>query len=404
MQLLGILAFVVALLFSVMVHEFGHFITAKHYGMKVSEFFLGFGFKIWSTVRGETEFGIKAIPAGGYCRIEGMSPSETSMGDERDFYRASGPKKLVVLGAGSFLHFVLGFVLLLVLYMGIGTNQVTSTIAAVSPCVAAVVSDKPCSSNSTPTPAKFAGLKVGDRIVAINGKAITNWSKDVQIIRESPGKPLVFGIDRGQNAKSSDSGSPDFEIAITPASRLSDGKNIGYIGVINSYATVRSAPLTAVKESVSMTGTLISGSVKALISLPSKIPALWSQTVGNKPRDSQGLVGVVGVARLSGEAAASAKLTIAERFAAFVVIIAQLNIFVGIFNLLPILPLDGGHMAVAIADEIRAFFARLRGRRRPAAIDVAVLTPITMVVFVLLAGLTLLLLVADVVNPVNFNL
>lgn len=404
MQLLGILAFVVALLFSVMVHEFGHFITAKHYGMKVSEFFLGFGTKIWSTVRGETEFGIKAIPAGGYCRIEGMSPSETSVGDERDFYRASSPRKLVVLGAGSFLHFVLGFVLLLILFMGVGTNQVTSTIGAVSQCVDAVTTTKACTSTSLPTPAKLAGLKVGDRIVSINGKRITNWTKDVEIIRNSPGKPLVFGIDRGQKVQGSDSGKPDFEVTITPATRISDGKSIGYIGVINSSATVRSDPVTAFKESITTTGSLISGSVKALISLPSKIPALWSQTVGDKPRDAQGLVGVVGVARLSGEAVASAKLTISERFAAFIVIIAQLNIFVGIFNLLPILPLDGGHMAVAIADEVRAFFARLRGRRRPAAIDVAVLTPITMLVFVLLAGLTLLLLVADVVNPVNFNL
>lgn len=404
MQLLGILAFVVALLFSVMVHEFGHFITAKHYGMKVSEFFLGFGTKIWSTVRGETEFGIKAIPAGGYCRIEGMSPSETSVGDERDFYRASSPRKLVVLGAGSFLHFVLGFVLLLILFMGVGTNQITSTIGDVSQCVDAVTSTKACTSTSLPTPAKLAGLKVGDRIVSINGKQIIDWSKDVEIIRNSPGKPLVFGIDRGQKVKGSDSGKPDFEVTITPASRVSDGKTIGYIGVINSYAKVRSDPVTAVKDSVTTTGSVISGSVKALISLPSKIPALWSQTVGHEPRDAQGMVGVVGVARLSGEAVASTKLTASERFAAFIVIIAQLNIFVGIFNLLPILPLDGGHMAVAIADEVRAFFARIRGRRRPAAIDVAVLTPITMVVFVLLAGLTLLLLVADVVNPVNFNL
>ncbi len=404
MQLLGILAFVVALLFSVMVHEFGHFITAKHYGMKVSEFFLGFGTKIWSTVRGETEFGIKAIPAGGYCRIVGMSPSETSVGDERDFYRASSGRKLVVLGAGSFLHFVLGFVLLLILFMGIGTNQVTSTIGDISQCVAQVTSTKACTPTSPPTPAKLAGLKVGDRIISINGKRITNWSKDVEIIRNSPGRPLVFGIDRGQKVKGSNSGKPDFEITITPATRISEGKSIGYIGVINSYAQVRSDPVTAVKESVTTTGSVISGSVKALISLPSKIPALWSQTVGDKPRDAQGLVGVVGVARLSGEAVASTKLTAGERVAAFIVIIAQLNIFVGIFNLLPILPLDGGHMAVAIADEIRAFFARLRGRRRPAAIDVAILTPITMVVFVLLAGLTLLLLVADVVNPVNFNL
>ena len=404
MQLLGIIAFVVALLFSVMIHEFGHFITAKHYGMRVSEFFLGFGTKIWSTVRGETEFGIKAIPAGGYCRIEGMSPSETSIGDERDFYRASSGRKLVVLGAGSFLHFVLGFFLLLILFMGIGTNQVTSTIGDVSQCVESITSNKACTPASTPTPAKLAGLKVGDRIVSIGGRQITDWSKDVGIIRNSPGKPLVFGIDRGQKINGANSGKPDFEVTITPAVRVSNGKSIGYIGVINSYAMVRSTPLTAIKESFTTTGSLISASAKALVSLPSKIPALWSQTVGDKPRDAQGLVGVVGVARLSGEAVASKKLTLSERFAAFIVIIAQLNIFVGIFNLLPILPLDGGHMAVAIADEIRAFFARLRGRRRPAAIDVAILTPITMVVFVLLAGLTLLLLVADVVNPVNFNL
>jgi membrane-associated protease RseP (regulator of RpoE activity) len=115
-------------------------------------------------------------------------------------------------------------------------------------------------------------------------------------------------------------------------------------------------------------------------------------------------VGVVGVARVSGEAVGSDKLTPMERLATFVLIVASLNIFVGVFNLLPILPLDGGHMAVAIADEIRAFLARLRGRPRPAPIDVTVLTPITMVVFVVLATLTLLLLVADVINPVTLNL
>lgn len=404
MQLLGILAFVVALLFSVMVHEFGHFVTAKHYGMKVSEFFLGFGTKIWSTVRGETEFGIKAIPAGGYCRIEGMSPSETIESDERDFYRASSGRKLVVLGAGSFLHFVLGFVLLLVLFMGIGTSQATSTIGSVSKCIPPSKGPQTCTAKSPGSPALLAGLKAGDRIVSINGKRITNWSKDVESIRNSPGKPLVFGIDRGQKVKGADSSTPDLEFTITPATRVIDGRTIGQIGVLNTVAMVRSDPVSAFTHSMTTTGSLISGSVQALISLPSKIPALWSQTVGDKPRDPQGLVGVVGVARLSGEAVGSAKLSVSERFAAFIVIIAQLNIFVGIFNLLPILPLDGGHMAVAIADEFRAFFARLRGRRRPAAIDVAVLTPITMVVFVLLAGLTLLLLVADVVNPVNINL
>ena len=401
MQLLGILAFVVALLFSVMVHEFGHYITAKHFGMRVSEFFLGFGTKIWSTVRGETEFGIKAIPAGGYCRIEGMSPSEGRIGGERDFYRAKGSRKLIVLGAGSFLHFVLGFLLLLILFMGVGTGQVTSTIAQISPCIPTAKAAQACKANSPLSPAKLAGLEVGDKVLSINGKPVTNWSKDVEVIRNSAGVRLNFGISR----RSADmNGAQELEITITPEARVVGGKTIGFIGIVNKFALVRDDPLSAMKRSVTTTGSFISSSVKSLISLPSKVPELWAQTVGGKTRDPQGLVGIVGIARVSGEAVGSAKLSLSERFGTFLLIIASLNIFVGIFNLLPLLPLDGGHMAVAIADEVRAFIARLRGRPRPRAIDVAVLTPVTMVVFLLLAGLTLLLLVADIVNPISLNL
>lgn len=408
MQLLGIMAFIVALLFSVMVHEFGHFIMAKRFGMKVTEFFLGFGAKIWSIGRGETEFGIKAIPAGGYCRIEGMTPNDVmSPGEEdRAFYRASGGRKLIVLGAGSFLHFVLGFVLLLGLFMGVGTTQVTSTIAQISPCIPPATGTQECTAQSPVSPAKSAGLKAGDKIVSINGIRTKEWAKDVELIRSSAGKSLVFGIDRGsQKVQSTNpNGAPDLEITVVPQARVVNGKTIGFVGIVNQFAVVRSDPVTAVKQSASTTIDFINASAKSLIALPSKIPALWSQSIGGKPRDPAGLVGVVGVARVSGEAVGSAKLSISERLATFIMIIASLNIFVGIFNLLPILPLDGGHMAVAIADEVRAFFARLRGRVRPPAIDVAVLAPVTMVVFVLLAGLTVLLLVADIVNPINLNL
>jgi len=408
MQLLGILAFIVALLFSVMIHEFGHFVMAKHYGMKVTEFFLGFGARIWSTRRGETEFGIKAIPAGGFCRIEGMTPNdEMDPGEEnRAFYRASGGRKLVVLGAGSTMHFVLGFVLLVGLFMGVGTTQVTSTIAQVSACIPPATGSQVCTAKSSPSPALKAGLKAGDRIVSINGVRTKEWAKDVELIRSSAGKPLVFGIDRVNPKVQSTNpqGAPDLSITVVPEARIVGGKSVGFVGVINQYANVRSGPVTAVKQSVSTTGSFITASIKSLVALPSKIPALWSQSIGGKPRDPAGLVGVVGVARVSGEAVGSSKLSLTERLATFIMIIASLNIFVGIFNLLPILPLDGGHMAVAIADEVRAFFARLRGRARPAAIDVAVLAPVTLVVFVLLAGLTVLLLVADIVNPVNLNL
>jgi hypothetical protein len=381
MELVGIVAFVVALLFSVMVHEFGHYITARKYGMWVSEFFVGFGKRIWSVQRGETEFGVKAIPAGGYCKIEGMSPSdELPVGqEERAFYKASSAKKLVVLGAGSFLHFALGFVLLFSLFAGIGTNQVLPVIKEVVP-------------NSA---AQAAGIQVGDEVVSINGKKVTEWYKDVEVIRQSQGKELNLVLNRAGE-----------EIAVSASARLTDidGSKRYVLGIVNDIGLKRSGLFISLKNSATVTKGFLVESVKSLGKLPEKIPALWGATVRGEERDANGLVGVVGVARVSGEAVGSDKLTPMERLATFVLIVASLNIFVGVFNLLPILPLDGGHMAVAIADSIRAFFARLRGRPRPAPIDVTVLTPITMVVFVVLATLTLLLLVADVINPVTLNL
>jgi membrane-associated protease RseP (regulator of RpoE activity) len=381
MEILGMLAFVVALLLSVMVHEFGHFVTARRYGMWVSEFFVGFGKRIWSVQRGETEFGVKAIPAGGYCKIEGMSPNDAMPEGEEDraFYKASSGKKLIVLGAGSFLHFVLGYLLLFVLFAGVGTNQVLPIIGEVVP-------------NSA---AQSAGIQVGDEVTSINGVEVTTWYKDVEAIRNSQGKELTLGLLRdGQN------------ITITATPRLTDidGTERYVLGIVNTTGLKRSGVVESASNSFKVTKSFLSESVKSLAKLPEKIPALWGATVRGEERDANGLVGVVGVARVSGEAVGSDKLTPMERLATFLLIVASLNIFVGIFNLLPILPLDGGHMAVAIADEMRAFLARLRGRPRPAPIDVTVLTPITMVVFVVLACLTLLLLVADVINPVTLNL
>ena len=381
MQILGMLAFVIALLLSVMIHEFGHYLTAKHYGMKVSEFFLGFGARIWSKQKGETEFGIKAIPAGGYCKIEGMVPGDVMPeGEEsRAFYKAKSSRKLIVLGAGSFLHFVLGYLLLFLLFAGVGTNQLLPVINEVVKGSAA----------------QSAGILAGDEVLAINGKEVKNWYNDVQVIRNSKGAPLTLLIKRDSE-----------QITIQTSARFEtiDGTQRYVLGIINEVGIKRSGVITSLKNSATVTRDFLSQSVKSLINLPSKIPSLWGQTVGGETRDPNGLVGVVGVARVSGQTIGSDSLSITERLSTFILIIASLNIFVGLFNLLPILPLDGGHMAGAIADEIRAFIARLRRRPRPAAIDVTLLTPITMVVFVILAALTVLLLVADIVNPVILNL
>jgi len=382
MQLLGILAFIFALLFSVMVHEFGHYLTARRFGMRVSEFFLGFGKRIWSYQRGETEFGIKAIPAGGYCRIEGMTPDDEMPDGQshRAFYLASSVKKLIVLGAGSFLHFILGYLLLLLLLAGVGVNQVLPVIDTVS-------------ANSA---AAAAGFQKGDEIIAIDGDRSTDWQDQLDKIRNSKGRDLTFTIKRD--------GIEQQIVAAPRMTDIDDGTSRYVLGIINEFGTKRLDPATSVTSAAKLTWSFTTASAKALVQLPTKIPALWGQTFGGEKRDENGLVGIVGVARVSGQAAASGELTTSERIGTFILIVASLNIFVGLFNLLPILPLDGGHMAVAIADEIRAFIARLRGRARPAGIDVKVLTPITSVVFVILALLTVLLLIADIFNPISLNL
>ena len=378
MEFLGIIAFVVALLFSVMVHEFGHYLTARKFGMRVSEFFLGFGKRLWSFTRGETEFGIKAIPAGGYCRIEGMTPQDRMPAGEeaRAFFAASSLRKLIVLGAGSFAHFVLGFLLIFSIFFAVGFQALLPDIKEISPQSAA----------------QSAGFKVGDRILTIDNEKVDNWATDSKKIGLSEGREITFTVDR------------DGEIlTIKAAPKYIASEKRYLLGIITKVGTQREDFISSITGASSATWTLSKESVKSLFTLPAKVPQLVRQTFMGEERDPNGLVGVVGAARVSGEAVGSTNLNGNQRLQTFMLIVASLNIFVGMFNLLPILPLDGGHMAVAIADEIRALFARIRRKPRPAGIDVNVLTPITMGVFVVLAVLTVVLLIADIINPISLN-
>lgn len=393
MGFLGVIAFILALLISVMVHEFGHYITAKRYGMRVTEFFVGFGRRLWSTTRGETEFGIKAIPAGGYCKISGMSPNE-ELADEfksRAFYLASAPKKLVVLAAGSFLHFVLAIILLFTLFAGIGTSQILPTVSQVLPCVP---KSSQCVASDPISPAKASGIQAGDTIIGINGKEM-KWSEITEIFRASAQQEITLIINRDNQV---------VNLPITPAVRVVDGDPRGFLGIINEFGLVRQSPIEAISSTINATSSIFTGSIKALISLPSQIPSLIGQTFFGQERNSQGLVGIVGVARVSGEAASSGNLSTSEKLATFILIVASLNIFVGIFNLLPILPLDGGHVAVASYEAMRRKLAVIRGKADPGPVDIERLTPITLVVFAALLVLTLLLLFADIFNPINLNL
>ena len=284
---------------------------------------------------------------------------------DRAFYKASAPKRLVVLGAGSFLHFVLGYLLIFAIFFGIGTAALTPRVEQVAPCIVTSASAKSaCQPYDPPSPAKLAGVKAGDIFVAIDGKKIGDWGTDIQIVRNTPG------------------------IAHT----------------INKVGMARVPFGTSINRTSSLTSELFRSSISSLFSLPGKIPALIRQTFTGEKRDAAGLVGVIGVAEASAQTASADGLAWNERIATFLLIIASLNIFVGIFNLLPLLPLDGGHMAIAIIDGLRNTWARIRRKPLPRGIDIETLTPLTMIVFVFLAGLSLLLLVADIINPVHFNL
>ena len=391
---LGIIAFVVAMLLSIMIHEWGHFITAKKFGMKVTEFFLGFGPRVWSTKRGETEFGLKAIPAGGYCRITGMTPAEpiSESDQERAFIRSSVPRRLIVLGAGSFLHFLLAFIILILFFGAVGVPTQSTRLAEVLPCIK--TTSAPCESGDPVSPAKNAGMRVGDQVKAINGKEISTWDEVGAAIRSSANSVLTFTVERdGEIVK----------LDVTPQPYISEGKSIGIVGVISERVTKRFSLPQSVVESAKEVKNLATGSVRALIALPSKIPALFGSTFNGAERDPEGLVGVVGVARVSGEAASSSSGSLTEKIGFFLLIIASLNVFVGVFNMIPLLPLDGGHMAVAIFDGYRRVRARAKGAPEPPPFDVTRLMPITLVVIAALATLSLLLLFADIVNPLQLN-
>ena len=379
MEFLGIIAFVLALLTSVMFHELGHFLTARKFGMHVSEFFVGFGKRIWSITRGETEYGVKAIPAGGYCRIEGMTPTdEMPAGQEhRAFVKASSLKKLIVLGAGSTAHFIIGFLAIFSIFFAVGYTTITPVVAKVTPG----------------SVAQSSGFIAGDEIISINGHKVTSWSKDALQIGASKGALMHFVVIRDGN-----------KVAIDAAPAYNSDAKRYMLGVTTAFGTERDGLIKSTSESAKSTWFLTKESAKSLIALPTKVPQLIRETFMHEKRDPNGLVGVVGAARVSGQAVGSDKLNSNERLATFILLVASLNIFVGLFNLLPILPLDGGHMAVAIADEVRAFYARLRKKPRPEPIDVNVLTPFTGVVVVLLAILTVVLVIADIINPVSLNL
>jgi membrane-associated protease RseP (regulator of RpoE activity) len=399
-MIFGVLGFIVVILISIMLHEFGHFLTAKAFGMKATEFFVGFGQRVWSFRRGETEYGIKAIPAGGYVRIIGMSESEqVAPADEpRAFYHKPAWQRLVVLSAGSAMHFVIAFVLLATVFLAVDQSRATTTIGDVSPCVTDGTASA-CRSADPPSPAAKAGFLQGDRVVAVNGQPVHSWSDFVRTVHDSAGRQLDVVVQRGEQ---------QVTLHPTPISRKrpdidnpAHTVDAGWLGIASDPETYRPNPITALADAGQAIGSYSKLTVQTLAAIPSKIPNLWDATFNGAQRDSEGLVGVVGAGRISGEVIANGEQPLSARIGDFLVMMAGLNVIIGIFNMLPLLPMDGGHVALLLVERFRAAAYRLVGRPDPGRIDPAKLLPATYLVLVLLVMLTVLLVTADIVNPVR---
>ena len=396
MDLLGWLIFLFALLFSVMLHETGHFVTAKKFGMKCTRYFVGFGPTIWSRQRGETEYGVKAVPLGGFVKIVGMtSMDEVDPADEpRSFRRAPGWQRLIVLFAGSFMHFVLAFVLIFGLALTLGIeNDNTTKLGTVATCVPpsqqALTDGASCAAGDAKSPAALAGLKVGDTITSFNGVKVHDWTQLANVIKDvKPGSTVVIVVDRDGRPVTLHS-----TLAAVP------GRAGGYLGVAPVPFQATGA-LGALRYAGSGFSQVITGSAQALAQLPHAIPKLFAS---DRSQTAAGNVGsVLGAARDTGQAVA-ANVGWKFKVTFVLLLIASLNIFVGVFNLLPLLPLDGGQIAVVIAERLRAWFARLRGRPDPGLIDYRKLVPVSFSVFLVLVVFGMMLILADIVNPVNIG-
>jgi membrane-associated protease RseP (regulator of RpoE activity) len=391
---IGVITFVVALLLSVMLHEAGHFATAKAFGMKASRFFVGFGPTLWSTKRGETEYGIKAIPAGGFVKIEGMTAlEELEPGDEdRAFYKQPALQRTIVLAAGSVVHFILAIGILFAVIAATGSDPVhvrpSTTIDAVEKCVPRNPNATACAATDPAAPAHGV-LRAGDKVVAVNGTAVSTYNQMAAKLRAAPGTVVHVTVLR-------DGKQLTFGLKTVPVEQ--DGKLVGKIGISPEIENIPVSVAGAVPKTFTTLGYFAKSTVTALGGLPHEISGI----VEGKPRNPEGAASVVDVARVSGQIA-EAKASVGARVAQLMLLVAELNFFVGIFNLLPLLPLDGGHIGILAFEKVRGAAYRLFGRRDPGRVDIMKVLPLTYAVVAVFVGLSLILLYAGITDPIKLQ-
>jgi membrane-associated protease RseP (regulator of RpoE activity) len=400
MFVIGIVLFALAILLSVALHECGHMWVARATGMKVRRYFVGFGPTLWSTRRpnklGDTEYGVKAVPLGGFCDIAGMTSVEELTPEERPYamFRQKTWKRAAVLFAGPAMNFLIGLVLIYAIAVIWGLPNLhppTTAIVGETACVAPEVSKGKLGQCSGAGPAALAGIKPGDTVVKVGDTAVSNFDQMAAAIRKRNG-PTPLVVERDGSAMT-------VTVDVTSTQRWTKDSDkpsaVGAIGVAPAqFGPTHYNPVTAVPGTFAFTGDLAVELGKSLAAIPSKVGALV-HAIGGGERDPETPISVVGASIIGGDTVDHGL------WVAFWFFLAQLNFVLGAVNLIPLLPFDGGHIAIAVFEKFRNMIRSARGRVAAAPVNYLKLMPATYVVLVVVVGYMLLTVTADLVNPIR---
>ncbi|AYY12769.1 RIP metalloprotease [Actinobacteria bacterium YIM 96077] len=431
--IVGILLFALGLILSIALHEVGHLVPAKLFGVKVTQYMVGFGRTVWSRRRGETEYGVKSVPLGGYIRMIGMFPPEpggdpkrlrkASTGpiqaliedarktageeiqpgdEERVFYRKPWWKKLIIMLGGPAMNVILALLLAGGVLMTFGNPEkpvLAPTVSEVSECVIPAGAERTaCAAEDPPAPAAEAGFEAGDHIVSFDGRPVDSWEEVSGAIRAAGAGTVDVEVERDGERLTL---TPDLVRAERPVAGGSDAEEpeyaeVGFLGVRPLIVDYEQEDVTGV---AAWSGTFVVRMLDAMAGIPERMGNVWDAAFNGAERDPDTPVSIVGAGRIGGEIVS--ELAGAERIVTFVMLLATFNMAIAIFNLIPLLPLDGGHAAGAIWEGIKRGVARLVRRPAPRPVDVAKGLPIAYGVAVVLIGMAALLIYADIVSPIT---
>ena len=396
-NLLGIVLFALGICLTVALHEAGHMFTARAFGMRVRRFFIGFGPTLWSVRKNKTEYGVAALPLGGFCDIAGMSSQDEFITEEERpylMYKKPWWQRVIVLSGGVAVNLILGFLILFVVAQ-------TSGLANPNADVRPVVDEVTCSADqldngelaecSGTGPGGEAGIEPGDRILNFNGEPVETFQQLREEVLVRPGETVDIEVERGNSVL-------EFPVTLDTVERLVGGEMVeaGSIGLVQRPLDIieKHSFVGAIPATWNYSMYMLNATVHGIAEFPSKIPGVVASIFGAE-RDMEGPMSVVGASRVGGE------LVEANLWVAFFTMLASLNYFLALFNLIPLPPFDGGHIAVVLYEKIRDFFRKIRGKSPAGPADYTKLMPITYVIAAALMSVAAMIIVADFVNPIK---